>query len=62
MIRSRSFSHLNFIKYIDEKNLNPSIIKHNIIQLMKEEDIDINLPNFNGAENTYKFINGLTNE
>ncbi|MAR79639.1 MAG: hypothetical protein CMM18_05365 [Rhodospirillaceae bacterium] len=62
IIRARSFSSLNFIKYIDEKDLNPSKIKDSIIELMKQEDREFNLPNFDGAENTYKFINGLTNE
>ena len=61
-IRARSFSSLNFIKYIDEKDLNPSKIKDSIIELTEQEDREFNLPNFDGAENTFKFINVLTNE
>ena len=62
VIRVKSFNSLNFIKHINENDLNPTIIKETIAQLIKEDSMKFDLPNLNGTENTYKFISGLLNE
>ncbi|MBL41693.1 MAG: hypothetical protein CMM49_03415 [Rhodospirillaceae bacterium] len=56
IIRAGHYSYLNYIKIIQENELSPSKLKNYIPQLIKIDPLKLSIPEFNGSENTYKFI------